>query len=134
MIPNYPLTAPSPLWGLCRNHPLSLRATQGSVAIRRSRCEGEARACTPKWSSIEKPFCRVGVSARRRGNLTQSVILSPSLTVTLSEAKSLISWLRINSPKNLVEILRTVALRMTASQSVPSLRSGQDFGRFTPSQ
>ena len=33
MIPNYPLTAPSPLWGLCRNHPLSLRATEGSVAI-----------------------------------------------------------------------------------------------------
>jgi hypothetical protein len=45
-----------------------------------------------------------------RGNPTQSVILSPSLTVTLSEAKSLISW-----------------LRMTASQSVPSLCSGQGF-------
>jgi hypothetical protein len=28
---------------------LSLRATKGSAAIRRSRCEGEARACTPKW-------------------------------------------------------------------------------------
>ena len=33
MIRNHPLTAPSPLWGLCRNHPLSLRATEGSVAI-----------------------------------------------------------------------------------------------------
>jgi hypothetical protein len=31
----------------------------------------------------------------------ENVILSPSLTVTLSEAKSLISWLRINSAKNL---------------------------------
>jgi hypothetical protein len=30
-----------------------------------------------------------------------TVILSPSLTVTLSEAKSLIPWLRINSAKNL---------------------------------
>src|SRR4030042_4569786 len=29
----------------------------------------------------------------------KNVILSPSLTVTLSEAKSLISWLRINSAK-----------------------------------
>jgi hypothetical protein len=32
-----------------------------SEAIRPSRCEGEARACTPKCSSIENPFCRIGV-------------------------------------------------------------------------
>ena len=61
------------------------------------------RACTPKCLPMLKRFPKVGVTARRRGNLTQSVILSPSLTVTLSEAKSLISW-----------------LRMTASQSAPS--------------
>jgi hypothetical protein len=30
--------------------------------------QGEGRACTPKWSSIENPFRRVGVPARRRGN------------------------------------------------------------------
>ena len=33
----------------------------------------------------------------------ENVILSPSLTVTLSEAKSLISWLRINSANNLTQ-------------------------------
>jgi hypothetical protein len=66
------------------------------------------RACTPKCLPMLKRFPEVGVTARRRGNLTQSVILSPSLTVTLSEAKSLLSWLRINSAKNLVEILRAL--------------------------
>ena len=64
---------------------LSLRATNGSVAILRSRCEGEAR-----------------------GNLTQSVILRPSPTVILSVAKNLIGRLRLNSAKNLVEILRAL--------------------------
>ena len=66
---------PLPLERLCPNPFLPLRAippSRGSVAIRRSRCEGEARACTPKWSSIGKPSCQVGVSARRRGNLKSS--------------------------------------------------------------
>jgi hypothetical protein len=49
-----------------------------------------------------------------RGDLTQSVILSPFAS------------LRVNSAKNLVEILRP-CLRMTVLQSVPSLRSGQGF-------
>ena len=42
-------------------------------------------------------------NVREKPKNRENVILSPSLTVTLSEAKSLILWLRINSAKNLTQ-------------------------------